>query len=126
MYLLLAFAGLAAAWYFFRTTETHNGVVHFTASARQHALQELTGVGVTATAAQVPGANLTLLTAPLGSLAVTGVDAVQQAEAAGGIVLLSETFLDKPVGALLVVCSRGQETAASPGSGLAVLTMMPG
>lgn len=126
MYFLIALAGLAAWYYFSRVTEVHNGVVHFTQDGRQKALAQLATVGVTATAAQVPGANLTLVTAPLVSLAVSGVDAVQQAEAAGGVVVLSDSFLERPVGAMFVVCSRGQESVASPGSGLAVLSILPG
>ncbi len=125
MFLLLAFAGAAALYFFSRDTETHNGVVHFTKSGRAEALARLGTVGVATTAAQVPGANLTLTTAS--AISVSGLDAVRQAEAVGGIVLLSESFTDAPIGALLVVCSPGQEAGiAVPGSGLAVLSVVPG
>jgi len=125
MIALLGLAGVLAWYMFLRTTEVHNGVVHFTSSAREKAMGELARVGVAQTAMQVTGGNLTLITTS--SAVVTAVDAVNQAESVGGVVLLSDAFLDRPVGSLLVVCSPGQASSvATPGSGLAVLSMTPG
>lgn len=118
--------GLAAGYFFAtRSFETVGGVRHFTPHGRKEALARLQHVAVQLAPQSIPGA-LVLVTAPPEALGATGIESALNAERNGGVVLLSESFLDDETGALFVVTSAGSERAiATDGSGLAVLSIVP-
>lgn len=121
--LLIGFAGYLYAT---RAFETVNGVRHFTANGRKEAMAKLRGVAVQVAPQAVAGGAAFVTVSPQ-ALGASGLEAVATAEQNGGVVLLGEDFLDQPIGAVLVVTSLGSERAiATPDSGLAVLSVVPG
>lgn len=114
--------GALVAWALFHCFETVNGLRHFTKHGRNKAVDLLGDLAVTPTVSVFPNAaafEIVQLDGLSGSIALT------MAESNGGVVILSEGFLDHPIGSQFFVVQPGDETIASEGSGLAILSQTP-
>jgi len=123
---LVAFVG----YYLFSNFETVGGVRHFTKHGRESALRCLAQASVQVASPVAPNAASFQLVAPMAG-GVSGLEAVNTAEASGGVIICSESVLDistssVPVTALLLVTASIEEAnaIARPGTSFAVLSFV--
>ena len=94
MWLAIIGIAAAAAYFFTRSFEEVGGVRHFTKHGRESALTALSRASIQLTASQPASNAATFQLVALVPGGVTGLQALQMAEANGGVVLASDSILD--------------------------------
>lgn len=131
MWLAMFGAVALLAYYFARSFEEVGGVRHFTKHGRESALGALSRASIQLTMSQPVTNAATFQLVALVSGGVTGLQAVQTAEANGGVVLASDSILDIsesaiPVTAVILIAPSVADAniIARPGSAFAILSLV--
>lgn len=131
MWLAMFGAVALLAYYLGRPFEDVAGVRHFTKAGREKALSALSRASIQLTMSQPVSNAATFQLVALVPGGVTGLQAVQTAEANGGVVLASDSILDIsessiPVTAVILVAPSiaDANVIARPGGAFAILSLV--